>query len=293
MTGKRSRWGTGSGQYQNRPDISGPDNSDADRVSPKTFSSDRQIVDDRSAATGITWNSDALNLSAFTQMEPRRALARFRARIVGHVWDAAALEGNPITLPEVQTLLEGITVQGRKLTDEQQVLALAESTNFVADLVERNEFELAKAISDRIHHLVAQHEAIEAGHFRGEGSVNGGGLVRLGELGDYQASAPGEGGKTLIAEYDSAVEYLKNEVAHPAERAMAYFMTAAYRQFYFDGNKRTARLNMNGHLLANGHDAISIPAARRLEFNEHLRRLFYEANGTDLIAFITDCLPKD
>ena len=288
MTENRSKWGVGSNQYQKRPGTTGND-----RVSHKTLSADRQIVDDRSDAIGITWNSDALDLSAFEQMETRRAVARFRARIVGHVWDAAALEGNPITLPEVQTLLEGVTVQGRKLTDEQQVLALAESTNLVADLVEHNEFELSKPISDRIHYLVARHEAIEAGHFRGQGSVNGGGLVRMGELGDYQASESGEGAKILIAEYDSAIKYLKTEVEHPAEQAMAYFLAGAYRQFYFDGNKRTSRLNMNGHLLANGYDAISIPAARRLEFNEHLRCLFYEADGTDLIVFIADCLPKD
>lgn len=288
MTENSSRWGVGSSHYQKRPVTTGND-----RVSHKTLSSDRQIIDDRSDATGVTWDSDALDLSAFKQMETRRAITRFRARIVGHVWDAAALEGNPITLPEVQTLLEGITVKGRKLDDEQQVLALAESTNFVADLVERNEFELSKPVSDRIHYLVARHEAIEAGHFREEGSARGGGLVRLGELGDYQASEPGEGAKILIAEYDSAIEYLKTEVAHPAEQAMGYFLAGAYRQFYFDGNKRTSRLNMNGHLLANGYDAISIPAARRLEFNEHLRRLFYEADGTNLIVFIADCLARD
>jgi hypothetical protein len=32
--------------------------------------------------------------------------------LCSYVWDAAVLEGNPFTDPEVQTLLEGITVGG-------------------------------------------------------------------------------------------------------------------------------------------------------------------------------------
>jgi hypothetical protein len=37
-----------------------------------------------------------------------------------YVWDAAVLEGNPLTYPEVQTLLDGITVGGRKISDEHR-----------------------------------------------------------------------------------------------------------------------------------------------------------------------------
>jgi hypothetical protein len=40
----------------------------------------------------------------------------------GLVFDMAALEGNSFTYPEVQTLLDGITVGGKKLSEEQQVL---------------------------------------------------------------------------------------------------------------------------------------------------------------------------
>ncbi len=42
------------------------------------------------------------------------------------------LEGNPFTYPEVQTLLEGITVGGRRLSDERQILSLSESATQLA-----------------------------------------------------------------------------------------------------------------------------------------------------------------
>jgi hypothetical protein len=52
-----------------------------------------------------------------------------------YVWDAGVLEGNPFTFPEVKTLLEGVTVGGRKLSDQEQILNLAESSKHVMDLV--------------------------------------------------------------------------------------------------------------------------------------------------------------
>jgi hypothetical protein len=41
-----------------------------------------------------------------------------------YVWDAGVLEGNPFTFPEVKTLLEGVTVGGRKLSDQEQILTI-------------------------------------------------------------------------------------------------------------------------------------------------------------------------
>jgi hypothetical protein len=107
-------------------------------------------------------------------MSPRfsveRAVWRFRHSLPEYVWDAAVLEGNPFTYPEVQTLLDGITVGGRKISDEQQVLNLAEAANELLRLVGTRGFRLVKEISDRLQCLIARDEALESGHFRGEGT---------------------------------------------------------------------------------------------------------------------------
>src|SRR5680860_1408570 len=137
--------------------------------------------------TGITWDPSAVDWSLLERSTVDRARARFRASLPEYIWDAAALEGNPYTLPEVQTLLEGITVTGHRIADQNQILALNEGFNLTDELVggladgnNTRKFHLDKATSDEIHAKVAVYEAIESGHFRGEGEAGGGGHVSIG-----------------------------------------------------------------------------------------------------------------
>lgn len=276
------RWGVGSNQYKKRPG--------RPRLPEPTTRLGKPPAEERIQDLGFSWDSSAVDWDALPEMEVPRALARFKHQLAEHVWDAAALEGNPFTFPEVQTLLEGMTVGGHKLEDEKQVLALTESTRLVHDVVANGTFTPTKDVSDRIHGVVAPHEAIEAGHFRGEGHVRGGGLVSLGEFGSFQATGCEDGGAGLREEYDRGTAHLET-LSHPVERALAYFCLGTRRQFYFDGNKRTSRLMMNGMLMSSGHDAISIPFARRLEFNQHLISLYADADATALMEFIVDCRP--
>lgn len=51
------------------------------------------------------------------------------------VFDTAALEGNPFTFPEVKTLIEGVTVGGRKQSDAEQVSNINDALSWVIDRV--------------------------------------------------------------------------------------------------------------------------------------------------------------
>jgi hypothetical protein len=44
--------------------------------------------------------------------------------------------------------------------------------------------------------------------------------------------------------------------------------------------------------MSNGIDAISIPAARRQEFNEKMVRFYLRREGTEMIAFLSELLPR-
>jgi len=79
-------------------------------------------------ALGYRWDQSAVPRDV-PRFSVERAVWRFHRSLPEYVWDAAVLEGNPFTYPEVQTLLDGITVGGRKISDEQQVLNLAEAAN--------------------------------------------------------------------------------------------------------------------------------------------------------------------
>ncbi|MYG42218.1 MAG: cell filamentation protein Fic [Rhodobacteraceae bacterium] len=221
-----------------------------------------------------------------------RALFRFQQSLVAFVHDASSLEGNPFTYPEVKALIEGIPVVGHKIEDERQVLNLAESTRELFYLVENNQFSLAKPVSDRLHEMVAKMEALEWGHFRGEGEETSlTPYVALG-YGSYHPPPTEPGGGQLTKLYHGGLAAL-GEVRHPYERAMAYFLFAALHQFYFDGNKRTGRFMMNGELVSNGWDAISVPATRAQEFNELMVEFYQKLDGSDMMVFLYDCRPRD
>ncbi len=185
-----------------------------------------------------------------------RALVRYQHRFVDFVYDASYLEGNPYTLPEVQTLLDGITVGGKKLSDQQQILSLRDSFLLLKAMVSDRHFGVSKENSDKLHYEVAKFEALGPGQFRGEGPVGGGGTVNLGDGRTYKAPPTEPGGENLRRIFSEGWAAVQQRCPHPVEQGAAYFALAAHSQFYFDANKRTGRLVMNGHLMSNGYEAI-------------------------------------
>ncbi|MCU1480849.1 MAG: Fic/DOC family protein [Subtercola sp.] len=236
--------------------------------------------------TGITWSE--VDFSPIPTSTTDRARARFRARLPELIWNTAALEGNAFTLPEVRTLLDGVTVGGRRTDDERQILALSEAYSSLDEVVAAGGFTLDKVTSDRLHRELALHESIESGHFRGQGSVQGGGSVRLSNGGFVEGLDAGANGETLVELHQNLLGHLAT-IPDARQRALVYNAAATRYQFYFDGNKRTARLLMTGELMTHGFDAVNIPFARRLEYNLALDTLFETADATELLNFLVSC----
>ena len=82
------------------------------------------------------------------------------------VFNMEQLEGNPYTLPEVQTTLSGITVGGHKISDQTQVLNIAAGWSEIIRQVATNEFILSKENFIHINTLIAKDEALSVGAFR-------------------------------------------------------------------------------------------------------------------------------
>lgn len=236
----------------------------------------------------ISWDRASLDLSSIRESSIDRSRHRFRASLPHLIWNAAALEGNTFTLPEVQTLLDGVTVGGKPTSDALQIIALSEGYSRLDEMVGSGEFSLIKPVSDAIHARVAVHEAIESGHFRGQGQAGGGGTARLANGGIAPGFPVGPNGELLVERFERTARYL-SRVADPRERALAYFASATRQQFYFDGNKRTSRLMMSGELMAHGFDVVSVPFARKFEFNTALDELFTTDDATPLMSFLISC----
>jgi Fic family protein len=236
-------------------------------------------------ALGYVWDRSVVPRDV-PSFSTERAVWRFHRSLPEYVWDAAVLEGNPFTYPEVQTLLDGITVGGRKISDEQQVLNLAEAANELLRQVQAGEFHLAKEVSDQLQYLIARDEALESGHFRGEGKE----LLAPGVGFGANGLSTEAGGGNLRSMFTRGVQFIVSDLdGDNFEQAIAYFLFAALQQFYFDGNKRTARYMMNGHLMSHGFDAISVPAARRQEFNTNMVEFFMTKDGTGMFRFLASC----
>lgn len=246
--------------------------------------------DELFAALGFGWDRGSAQRPV-TATSVREALAAFDRDMAGHVWAAAALEGNPFTYPEVQTLLEGITVGGRKVSDADQVLRLRDAYVLLRNLVSEGEFALTKATSDTLHEVVARNEALEIGHFRGEGAVLSPVAVNLGELGTHVPPATEPGGDNLRSIHDRGLAALAC-IDHPFEKAAAYFLFAADNQFYFDGNKRTARSMMNGVLMTAGINAVLVPAQERQAFNEAMVHFYVGRDATAIMDLLGGSGPR-
>lgn len=273
---KSKPWARGSHHYTHRKGVDTP-------VSAAHTTAKNQAA---LADTGIIWSR--FDFSAIPTSVTERARHRFRESLPELIWNTAALEGNTYTLPEVRTLLDGVTVGGKKVHDAEQILALSHGYNFVDKLVGQGTWKLDRSVSNAIHSLVARHEALDAGMFRGQGPAQGGGTVRLSSGGAVKGTPHGPHGEFLIQHHTDLLRYLSS-ITDGRERALLYFASATRRQFYFDGNKRTARLMMTGELMAHGFDIISIPFARRLEFNTALDTLFTTDDATELLCFLTTC----
>jgi Fic family protein len=244
---------------------------------------------DLSSALGFNWNR-LENLEAVSTYSIERVTFRFHQMLSVFVWDASVLEGNPFTYPEVKTLLDGVSVGGRKISDQEQVLNLAESSKHLLALVKTSKFSLDKATFTELHSLVARNEALEWGHFRGEGKeISYTPDVALGEQGRYTPLPTLTGAPDLNRVFLQGVQELNNQVAHPFEKALAFFLFGALQQFFFDGNKRTSRFMMNGMLMSAGIDAISVPAAKVQEFNEKMVRFYLDKDATEMMAFMVGC----
>ncbi len=221
-----------------------------------------------------------------------RACFRFHRMLPEFVWDASVLEGNPFTYPEVKTLLDGVTIGGRQISDQEQILNLAASSKRLLTLVKANKFAPTRATFTELHTIVARGEALEWGVFRGEGEEkNYTPDVGLGVAGRYTPHPTVDGAPHLIAVFNAGLTALSDEIEHPFERALAFFLFGALQQFFFDGNKRTSRFMMNGILMSSGIDAISVPAGRANEFNEKMIRFYLSRDASEMMWFLISCHP--
>lgn len=186
----------------------------------------------------------------------------------------AQLEGNPYTLPEVQTTLSGITVGGHKISDQTQVLNIAAGWSEIIRQVATNKFILSKENFIHINTLIAKDEALSVGAFR-DGQVDISGS-------DYRPPRAGE-------EREKAFQSLLQHYQQTTDitlQAFCVFLDVARSQFFYDGNKRTGQLMMNGILLSAGYAPTVIFADAQLKYNQKMLPFYQSGDKEEMVVFL-------
>lgn len=193
-----------------------------------------------------------------------------------YVFDTSQLENNPLTFPEVKTLLDGITIGGHKISDVEQVLNIKNAWMILLDLIKENNFVPSIKIFNQINEIIANNEAIYAGKFRN-------GSVSIAGTRNYKAP-----------KYDELDSIFSNEIHTildkfpPVEQAMRFFLWGSLNQFYWDGNKRTARIIANGILINEGIGIFNISSRDILEFNTLMTDFYDAQKANDICKFLAE-----
>jgi len=188
---------------------------------------------------------------------PATALMLAKRQLSEFVCDAVNLEGINMTLPEVQTLLDGITVGGHKLSDQQITVNQGNAWRLLFSWLERGEFTVSAEKACALHAAAGKEEALEWEGF------------------DFEA---------MIADL--------THIDDIYDQAIHIFLTMARCQFFYDVNKRMGRFMMNGHLLQHGYPAINLPAKRQLEFNTLMLAFYDSGNESAMNAFMRSCMDE-
>ena len=197
------------------------------------------------------------------------------------VFNMASLEGNPFTYPEVQTLLDGITIGGHKVSDEQQIYSIRNAWNYLFDIVLNDKAFVSLNIFNEFNDIVAKHEALYSGRFRES-------QVRIAGTEFIPPKA-----EELEKIFNEELKIIIDRCASKTDLAFEIFLWGALNQFYYDGNKRTSRLMANMILLSNGQGIFNVKAKDRLEFNNLMLEFYNTREADNIVEFIYNkCLER-
>lgn len=212
-------------------------------------------------------------------MTPNKEKALFLAKrqLPELVYDAVNLEGIHYTLPEIQTLLDGVTVGGHRLSEEKITLNQAAAWQQLFKWITHDAFMLSVEMACQLHAIAGKEEALEWGCFRG------GNVVIAGT--DYLPPDPTQ----LDAVWQEMLAKIE-KITDPYDRAITVFLHMARAQFFYDVHKRMGRFMMNGMLLSQGYPVINLPAKKQLEFNRYMLDFYPTGDTAQMIDFMKGCM---
>lgn len=218
---------------------------------------------------GMYWDVGALSFDIPYIGDSKKAVFIYQQNRAAITWNAlSTLERNPATYTQTVTILNGVGVGGLDPYDRMQVDNYGKAGKELLRLIRADEFELSEACASHLHQWVGKEDALVWGRFR------------TGDVGieDSRYTPPDANGLSEIAA--KGFHYLETRIKDPKERAIAVFLFMSRNQFFYDANKRTASLMMNGSLMRDGYFPITVMSRDADEFHQKLG-VFYETGNAD------------
>ncbi|MDK6869461.1 MULTISPECIES: Fic family protein [Lactobacillus] len=222
-----------------------------------------------------------------TQEQNRRFAKKNLVRLV---FTTSRFEGLNTTLPQTQTIIDGMSAAGVSIDDTNVIVQLKRGWQYVI----RENKPLSLNIEQNINLLVARYDSLDPGSFR-TGNVT----VELGNSnGEWQPP------EINLDQERKFFDELMQKDTSITDKAMTLMYHNMRNQLFWDGNKRTATLAANKLMIDNGAGLISVPLNKWDKWNELISEFYltgkmdklkdwtYE-NGIQGIEFSSDTdLPK-
>lgn len=199
------------------------------------------------------------------QVGKKKALFVFQKMKAELIHNMVVAEGSQLTAIQTKTIIEDkVTPNGAKVEDIEQAMRLSRAFDEVANQIKNDTFNVGKGNFIKINSIVAINEALSVGDFRN---------AQVYIMGSNYVPPD-------CSELDKAFTKMMrhfNRKTNIEEKASDLFLDSARNQYFFEGNKRTAQIIMNGYLITNGFSPRSIAKENIMEYNEKMA-YFYETN---------------
>lgn len=172
-----------------------------------------------------------------------------KRNLVDYIWKSANLEGIGVTFPETQTIVEGISVQGKSIDDINSIVQLKHGWQMVFETI--NEATDLKYIKN-LHRIIGRMTIINSGSLRMD-------EVRIAGS-SYIPPIP------VKEEVEKKILTIISADQVWTEKALNLMLYLTKAQLFYDGNKRIAMLAANKLLIQHGCGILSVSQDRLEKF---------------------------
>lgn len=189
-----------------------------------------------------------------------------RQNFVNLVHTNSRFEGVNTTLPQTQTIMDGLGVDGVSIDDINVIVQLKKSWQLITE----DDASLTLAFEKKINAIVALHDSLAPGELRtGQGGVDVG-------TADYftpPAVDPNQESRFLT-------DLMQDDQRSTTDKALTLLYHNMRQQLFWDGNKRTATLAANKLMIDHGAGLINVPLNLWPRWNELISAYYQSADMT-------------